>query len=118
MSHAIESAQRADALVYSILFSDREMSGGRGRNRGGYSSVDGKKVLQRLSQETGGSFFEVSDNKPISTIYTQLEEELRSQYSVGYTPDQADSGPGYRKIHLAAKRPGLLVETRAGYYAK
>jgi VWFA-related protein len=121
LAHAIESAQRADALVYSILFSDREMPGGRGRNyhggyAGGNSGVDGKKVLQRLSRETGGSFFEVSDKHPISAIYTQLEQELRSQYSVGYTPD-SQAGPGYRKIHLAAKQPGLVVETRDGYYA-
>jgi VWFA-related protein len=117
LARAIESAQRADALVYSILFSDREMPGGRGRNYGGYSSVDGKKILQRLSRETGGSFFEVSDSKPISAIYTQLEEELRSQYSVGYTSDQPGAGPGYRKIHLATKQPGLRVEARDGYYA-
>jgi VWFA-related protein len=118
LTRAIESAQRADALVYSILFSDREMPGGNGRNhRGGYySPVDGTKVLQRLSRETGGSFFEVSDQHPISAVYTQLEEELRNQYSVGYTPD-SEAGPGYRKIHLSAKQPGLVVETRDGYYA-
>jgi VWFA-related protein len=120
LMRAIESAQRADALLYSILFSDREMPGGRGRNHQGgyYSPVDGKKVLQRLSRETGGSFFEVSDNRPISAIYTELEEELRNQYSVGYTPDQTITGPGYRKIHLSAKQPGLVVETRDGYYSR
>ena len=120
LTRAIESAQRADALLYCILFSDREMPGGRGRNRRGgyYSPVDGKKVLQRLSRETGGSFFEVSDNSPISSIYTQLEEELRNQYSVGYTPDQADTRHGYHKIQLTAKQPGLLVETRDGYYSR
>jgi len=120
LTRAIESAQRADALVYSILFSDREMPGGRGGNRHGgyYSPVDGKKVLERLSRETGGSFFEVSDSRPISDIYTQLEEELRNQYILGYTPEQAGNGPGYRKIHLAAKPAGLLVETRDGYYSR
>jgi VWFA-related protein len=118
LARAIESAQRADALVYSILFSDPEMQSGRRRDyHGRYSGVDGEQILQRLSRETGGSFFEVSDSKPISAIYTQLEEELRTQYSVGYTPDQADTGPGYRKIHLATKQPGLRVETRDGYYA-
>jgi len=117
LARAIESAQRADALVYSILFSDPEMQSDRRQDyRGRYSGVDGGQILQRLSRETGGSFFEVSDNKPISAIYAQLEEELRSQYSVGYTPD-GDASPGYRKIHLATKQPGLLVETRDGYYS-
>jgi len=120
LARAIESAQRADALLYSILFSDREIPDGRRRNHHGgyYSPVDGKKVLQRLSRETGGSFFEVSDNRQISAIYTQLEEELRNQYSVGYTPNPGDSTSGYHKIHLAAKQLGLAVETRDGYYSR
>jgi VWFA-related protein len=107
---AIEAAQRADTLVYSILFSDRRAYDGV------YASMAGKKALQRVSQETGGTFFEVSESKPISTIYMRLEEELRDQYSIGYTSDRAGAGAGYRKIHLAAKRPGLSVETRDGYY--
>jgi len=77
--------------------------------------LNGKKALQRIAGETGGSFLEVSRAKPISTIYMQLEEELRDQYSVGYTSD--GTGTGYRKIRLPVKRPGLLVETRDGYYA-
>ena len=109
---AIEAAQRADTLVYSILFSDRRAYDGV------YASMAGKKALQRVSQETGGSFFEVSESKPISTVYMRLEEELRDQYSIGYTSDRAGAGAGYRKIHLAAKRPGLSVETRDGYYVK
>jgi VWFA-related protein len=111
LMRTIESAQRADALVYSILFSDRQAY------RGAYPSVGGEKVLRRISRETGGSFFEVSDERPISGIYTQIEEELRNQYSLGYTPDRSDAGPGYRKIHLATKQSGLTVETRDGYYA-
>jgi VWFA-related protein len=111
LSRAIESAQRADTLVYSILFSDR------GAYDGVYASMAGKKALQRISHETGGSFFEVSASQPISAVYMRLEEELRDQYSIGYTSDRTDAKPGYRKIQLAAKRPGLLVETRDGYYA-
>ena len=78
--------------------------------------MDGKRVLQRISQATGGNVFEVSENRPIAAIYTQLEEELRNQYSIGYSPDS--SGPGYRKIQLRAKPAGLVIETRDGYYAR
>ena len=104
---AIESAQRADTLVYSILFSDR------GAYDGVYASMNGKKALQRISRETGGAFFEVSDSEPISAIYCQLEEELRNQYSIGYTSDRTDAAAGYRKIHLATKRSGLRGAKRA-----
>ncbi len=111
LSRAMESAKRADSLVYSILFTDRQAYDGA------YASAAGKKVLQRISQETGGAFFEVSSANPIVAAYTQLEEELRNQYSLGYMSDNRDDALGYRKIHLAAKQPGLQVETRAGYYA-
>jgi VWFA-related protein len=111
LSQAIESAQRADSLIYSILFTDRQAYDGL------YASANGKKALQRISHETGGAFFEVSDTKRIMAIFMQLEEELRNQYSIGYTPDRGAAAPSYRKIHLATRRSDLLVEARDGYYA-
>ena len=54
---------------------------------------DGKKVLERISKETGGRFFEVSKKQSIDQIYASIEEELRNQYSLGYTPDKADAHP-------------------------
>lgn len=106
---AIQSAQRADALVYSILFADRDAYDGT------FASAAGKQALQRISRETGGAFFEVSKTEPLAAIYAQLEDELRSQYSIGYTPDT--SGSGYRKIRLTTK-PGLSVVTRDGYWSR
>ena len=76
---------------------------------------DGKKILQRLSQETGGAFFEVSKKHPLEEIFKQIDEELRSQYSLGYTPEAG--GSGYRKIHVTVKTKGLVVQARDGYYA-
>ena len=132
---AIESAQRADMLVYSIRFADSEGNrspvgfggpgmgrggrrGGGGRfpqpSAGGRNSVDGKKILERISVETGGGYFEVSSKMPLDKIYDQIEEELRNQYSLGYTPDK--SGAGYHKIVVAVKRKNLTVRTRDGYY--
>ena len=144
---AIESAQRADTLVYSILFSGEERGsggggfggprmgggwpggggggggwpgGGGGRHGGGGprgETVDGKKVLQRLSRETGAQMYEVSKKESIEEIYARIEEELRHQYSIGYTPDHSNAGAGYHKIHLAAKQKDLIVQARDGYYS-
>ena len=115
LSDAVEAAQRADTLVYGILFADKQMFGGfGGRGRMGGYGVDGKKVLQTISQETGGRFFEVSGKEPIGKVYEAIEEDLRHQYSLGYTPD---AGTGYRKIQLTVKKTGLIVQTRDGYYA-
>jgi VWFA-related protein len=133
LTESIEAAQRTDTLVYSIYFVDQEQSNfnpsfggpGMGRRGGGgggrgrpqqAARGDGKKVLQRISKETGGAFFEVSKKMPIEKIYEQIEEELRSQYSLGYTPDKSD-GSGFRKIKVTAKGKGLVVQARDGYYA-
>ena len=132
LTSAIESAQRADALVYSILFADEEGygqrgggfgGGGMGRRGGGYpprsrypqNRPDGKKILQQISKETGGSFFEVSKKLPIEQIYSRLGEELRNQYSLGYTPE--NPGGGFHKISVAVKQKDLIVQARDGYYA-
>jgi VWFA-related protein len=137
LNRAIETAQRANTMVYSILYSDPNAyghnyggnMGGMGRRGGmgypgggGYPQqvepADGKKVLQRISKETGGRFFEVSKKQPINEIYTQIEEELRNQYSLGYTPDKAVAGVGYHKITLTTTNKDLIVQTREGYYAE
>ena len=133
---AIEAAQRADTIVYSILFKGEEphndhgfsMGGPMGR-RGPYggggggrrrapeeSRPDGKKILERISQETGGRMFEVSGKHPVDQIFSQIEEELRGQYSLGYTSDRADL-LGYHRIKLTVKKKDLTVQTRDGYYA-
>jgi VWFA-related protein len=128
----IKAAQRSDTLVYSILFSDREgsgqqsrvtfggMGGGRRGGRGGPANQqrpDGKKILQQISRETGGGFFEVTKKEPIDGIYKTIQEELRNQYSIGYVSDQDASPTGFRHITLTAKNnKSLTVQSPEGYY--
>jgi VWFA-related protein len=97
-------------------------SGGGGGRRGGQrnpqeSHVDGKKILDRISKETGGRMFEVSKKETVDQIYSGIAEELRTQYMLGYTPEKSDAGSGYRRITLTAKKKDLTVQTRDGYYA-
>jgi VWFA-related protein len=73
------------------------------------------RLMRRLSGETGGDSFERS-KRSLSDIYDAIEEELRLQYSIGFTP--SSNGPGYRRIRVTATRPGLMVRTRDGYYAE
>jgi VWFA-related protein len=130
LTQAIESAQRADTLVYSILFEGQEgqpvqsyPGGFGGRRRGGgfpppmqAQRPDGKRVLERISRETGGGFFEVSRKLSIDQIYDRIEEELRNQYSLGFTPDNANAPSGFRRITVTVKQKGMIVQTREGYY--
>ena len=125
LEKGIEAAQRSDTIVYSILFADDEaysnsgfggFGGGRRHRLPEEQRPDGKKVLERISQETGGRMFQVSKKLPIENIYSQIEDELRSQYNLGYTPDRADLEPGYHKLEVKAKPKDLTVQARAGYY--
>jgi VWFA-related protein len=121
LSSAVEAAQRADTLVYSILFEDAAMYGGgfgmgRMGGRGGMNTANGKKVLEQISRETGGRFFEVSKKQPLGKVYDEIDEDLRHQYSLGYSPDRTEAAGGYHRIRLTAKQKGLVVQTREGYY--
>jgi VWFA-related protein len=129
LTTAIEAAQRADTLVYAVRYYDEQANSGMGYpggygRRGGRrppmqsNRPDGKKVLERMAQETGGGYFEVSKKHSIEDIYTQLEEELRNQYSIGYTSDQPKASGEFRKIQIALKQKNLVVRARDGYYAK
>jgi VWFA-related protein len=95
------------------------MGGGGGGHRRNPDEdrPDGKKVLTQISKETGARMFEVSKKLPIDQVYAQIQEELRNQYSIGYTPEGLDAGLGYHKLHLTAKQKDLLVQARDGFYA-
>jgi VWFA-related protein len=99
--------------------------GGGGGRRGGQPGgqpeqrPDGKKILERMAHETGGRMFEVSKKQPVADIYAEIGKELRSQYRLGYTPDQEASADGYHKIDLAFTSPDkkkYTIQTREGYY--
>ncbi len=107
LNDAIESAQRSDCLVYSILFAD---------DQGGRPANNGKRVLEQISRETGGSFFEVSKKLSIDAIYDRIQEELRSQYNIGYNSDAPPNATAYRTVKVAVRQPGMTVQTREGYY--
>jgi VWFA-related protein len=98
-------------------------SGGGGRRGGGQrppqeARPDGKKILERISKETGGRLYEVSKKETVDQIYASIAEELRTQYSLGYTPDKANDASDYHKISLTTKEKNLTVQTRDGYNAE
>ena len=92
--------------------------GGNGGGRGGSEArVDGKKVLERMTGETGGQIFEISKKETVAVIYDQIAQELRAQYRIGFTPDKDTGADGYHQIDLSLPRSkDLYVQTRDGYY--
>ena len=119
IGEAIEAALRADTIIYSILFSDASaysipLFGHHGIPLG----PDGKGHLLRLAQETGGGFFEVSKKQTIDQVFALLEEELRSQYSLGYVSDEPVRHSEFRKLQLTAKQKSFVVQSRDKYWAR
>ncbi len=143
ISSAIEAAQRADATLYAIYFKGEEQGrsgfpgggfpggghrgggfpggsgggypGGGGGRGGDHERVDGKKILERMADETGGRVFTVSKKEPLADIYRQIAEELRSQYRLGFTP--SDTSEGYHKLLVdLPKDKKSFLQAREGYY--
>jgi VWFA-related protein len=111
LQDAVEAAERADTLVYSILYSD---PGAYGIFGGG----DGKRALQRMSNDTGGSFCEVSKKQTVDQVFDILQEELRTQYNIGYVSDKPITLSGFRAIQLTVRQKGLVVQARRQYWAQ
>ena len=96
--------------------------GGGGHHGGGGGgepkpAIDGKKIMEQLANRTGGHYFEAKKKDNLNDIYSQISEELRSQYLLTYTPDKPDPDGGYHKIILKTADDNLKVFTREGYFA-
>jgi VWFA-related protein len=111
LNSAIEAAQKADTIIYSILFSDATYYGG-------FGDPGGKTYMRRLAQETGGGYFEVSKKQTINQIFGIIENELRSQYNLGFVSDQPVRISEFRNLQLTAKRKDLVVQARDRYWAQ
>jgi len=114
LQQAIEVSQKADVILYSILYLDREFY----YRAGGYGMIGGfgnGSALKKLSEETGGKMFEVGRKKPLKAIYEQIQEELRSQYSIGYTPPPLATN-AFRRVKIVPRNRDLRVQARQGYY--
>jgi VWFA-related protein len=110
LDEAVDAAQRADTLIYSILFSDAGYYGLLG-------GAGGRRPLMRMSGETGGGFFEVSKKQGLDQIFGVIQDELRSQYSLGYVSDRPVAAPGFRRIRLTTTKKELIVQARDRYWA-
>ena len=70
-------------------------------------------MLERYARMSGGAAFAVSDFKALREAATQIVEELKHQYRLGYDPP--DGPPHFRRVEVKATRRGVVVRTRSGY---
>jgi len=103
---AIEMAQRADAIVYTI---STNVSGTKGA---------GDKVLERIADATGGRAFFPFQIRDVANAFAEIQDELRSQYDVSYKPADFKADGHFRTIEIVAvDRKNFRVRSRRGWYA-
>ena len=103
---AIEMAERAEAIVYTI---STNVSG---------TKAPGDKVLERIADATGGRAFFPFQIRDVANAFAEIQDELRSQYAVSYKPADLKSDGHFRTIEIVAlDRKTFRVRARRGYYA-
>jgi VWFA-related protein len=109
---AIDAAQKADTILYSIYFADY-----KGRQYVDWNNGPGRAVLKEMSEQTGGRFFRVDKKHPLKQIFDQIQAEMRSQYSLAFVSSDDRKDGMYRRIEVVLRQPGLQAQARKGYYA-
>jgi VWFA-related protein len=102
IQEAIETAQRTDTVVHILLV-----------------AADGgdQGVAKKITDETGGRMIVVRSERNLEQAFDEISEELRSQYTVGYTPSNKARNGAYRKVRIDMKNKEYSALTRRGYYA-
>ena len=103
---AIEMAQRAEVIIYTIS-TDTSNS----------VNTQGEKILQRLSEATGGRHFRPFNLDDVSNAFTDIQDELRSQYAVAYKPTDLVADGSFRTIDIETPGKKYKVRARKGYFA-
>ncbi len=105
ISEAIKECERAETIIYAI---STNWTPSRG---------NGDKILQELAEETGGEVFFPPSVEEMSSSFKDIEEELRSQYALVYTPADFKTDGSYRTIYLYCYDRKYTVRAKKGYFA-
>jgi VWFA-related protein len=112
IDEAVRAAQKADCVIYSIYYVDQSAYYGRG-----YFGGVSDSALRKMSEETGGHVFRVERKHPLPDVFKELQDEMRSQYSISYTPTNERKDGSFRRVELRTNDHNLKVQARKGYYA-
>lgn len=108
LDEAVEACQQTNTVIHVILIADPQYY------RGFY---EGSGAAKKVAEETGGRMIEVRSEKKLEEAFDQITEELRSQYTLGYYPENTARDGKFRKVKVETKRKDTRVLARKGYYA-
>jgi len=111
---ALEQAQRAGAMIYSLIIVPIQADAGR--------NTGGEHALIQMARDTGGKFYYVADKTDLAPAFQHVSDDLRTQYTLGYyAPAHGVEISGLRHIHIQLKDPALraryTLRYRTAYYA-
>jgi len=110
---ALEEAQRAGAMIYSIIIVPVWEDAGR--------NTGGEHALIQMANDTGGKYFYVEDKRDLEPAFARVSDDLRTQYLLGYYAPQHKGDGGFRAVKVrmkdAALREKYQVRHRSGYYS-
>ena len=108
----LDLAKRSETAIYAIGLRSAESS-----SSGSKGFKEAEFVLRQLSQETGGRSFFPNQLADLNAIYSQIADELSSQYTVGYTSKNPKRDGAWRRVVVRANRAGSATRTKQGYFA-
>jgi VWFA-related protein len=108
-----KAAESMHALFYPVFLDPTP----EGEKPKGYAQK-ARRNLEELAEATGGRLFRARSVSELDPVYPQVEEELRSVYTLAYYPQNQDFNGEYRSIEVKVNRPGAIVRARAGYTAR
>ncbi len=111
MMTAVEAAQAANVLVYTIRYTEKKHGRLTARNQYGI------RVMDRIAKETGGDAIDAETIDP-KTYFQQIAEELRTSYELAYYPTNPSPDDTFRKIVIRVRQPGLTVRSKTGYFSR
>jgi Ca-activated chloride channel family protein len=110
LGKVLDRARANEVMVYGIGFqSEYQMPGG------GHVRTKPDRGLKRIAEETGGGYFELNKADDLGTTFTRVEQELHSQYLLGFAPPQLDGK--VHKLEVRMTKPGMLARARKSYLA-
>jgi hypothetical protein len=96
-------------MVYSIGLESEYFNGAR------VQRTRPSRDLRKISDETGGGYFELKKSDELAPTFTRVAQELRSQYALGFTPVTLDGKP--HRLEVRLKKTGLTARSRKSYVA-
>jgi Ca-activated chloride channel homolog len=116
LSEAVESAIRAEAVIYAIS-TNTDWLAISGDKPHKMHIEGGDKVLEEFADQSGGRVFYPYKVEDLAQSFVDIGAELRSQYFIAYSPKNSEVDGKYRKIEVQTDRKGMAVRTRKGYYS-